>query len=75
MWWFIAYLVVTIAAAIFLRPETTSADTDVGTVETATADEGAVVPVVFGTVDLNSFNVVWYGDTKSVAIRSSSGKK
>ncbi len=75
MWTFIAYLVVVIIAAIFLTPTPETPDVDKEEFETATAKEGDVVPVIFGTVDIRSPNVTWYGDTKTVAIRKKGGKK
>lgn len=40
-----------------------------------TAQEGLTIPVLFGTRNFKSSNVVWYGDIKTVAVKSSSGKK
>lgn len=74
MWWFIAYLVIIIAAALML-PAQEIPDVDKEEFSAATAREGDVVPVAFGTVDIQSPNVVWYGDTKAVAVRKSGGKK
>lgn len=75
MWPFIAYLVVIILAAIFLTPKNDIPDIDKEEFQTTTAKEGDVVPVIFGTVDIRSPNVTWYGDTKAVAIRKKGGKK
>jgi hypothetical protein len=75
MWLFIAYLVVVIAAAVFLTPKNNLPDVDKEAFETPTAKEGDVIPVAFGTVDVKSPNVVWYGNTKAVAIRKKGGKK
>src|SRR6202035_5807820 len=35
-----------------------------------TAEEGRVIPVVYGTVKLAGPNVVWYGDLKAQALKS-----
>lgn len=42
--------------------------------EIPTAEEGRPIPVVFGTVLIKGPNVVWWGDLRSRAIRTSSGK-
>ena len=47
----------------------------IGEVETPTAEEGREIPVLFGTREIKSPNVVWYGDIKIVAIRKKGGKK
>jgi hypothetical protein len=39
------------------------------------AEEGRPIPVVFGTVTITGANVLWYGDLRSKAIKSKSGKK
>ena len=44
-------------------------------IEAPIAEEGVEIPVLFGTRDLNGPNVVWYGDLKTVAIKSKGGKK
>jgi hypothetical protein len=38
------------------------------------AEEGRPIPVVFGTVTITGANVLWYGDLRSKAIKSKSGK-
>lgn len=40
-----------------------------------TAQAGESIPVLFGTRDIKGANVVWYGDIKTVAIKSKGGKK
>lgn len=40
-----------------------------------TAEEGREIPVVFGTVWITGPNVLWYGDLRSSAIKTKSGKK
>lgn len=73
MWWFIAFLVV-LFLAIALAPPPAEVPA-VEQFETATAKEGDVVIVVFGTRDIKAPNVVWYGDIKTVPIKSEGGKK
>lgn len=40
-----------------------------------TAEVGKEIPVVFGTRDITSPNVVWYGDLRTEPIKSSGGGK
>lgn len=46
-----------------------------GDIQVPTAEEGREIPVLFGTRDIDGPNVVWYGDLKTVAIKSKGGKK
>lgn len=39
------------------------------------AEDGAVIPVLFGTKDINAPNVLWYGDLRTVAVKKKGGKK
>jgi hypothetical protein len=50
-----------------VRPET---DIDV-----STAPEGRHIPVVFGTRLMTGPSIVWWGDLRTSAIKSSGGKK
>lgn len=40
-----------------------------------TAQEGASIPVLFGTRKIKGASVTWYGDIKTSAIKSKGGKK
>lgn len=44
--------------------------TALGDYQVPTAQEGRVIPVVWGTVRIKGPNVVWYGDYKTVAIKT-----
>lgn len=47
-----------------------------GTIESDSAEEGAPIGILFGTRDIpGTPSVVWYGDTRNVAIKKSSGGK
>lgn len=39
------------------------------------AEEGKEIPVLFGTRELKAPNVVWWGDTKAIPVKSSGSKK
>ena len=43
--------------------------------ESAEAEEGKAIPVVFGDAWVKGSNVVWYGDLRTTAITKKSGKK
>jgi hypothetical protein len=75
MWAMIAIWVVTTVLSYVLRPKPESnKPPGVGTFDVPTAEEGREIPVLFGTRDIESQNILWYGDIKAKAIKSSSGK-
>jgi len=39
------------------------------------AEVGKEIPVLFGTREIQTPNVVWYGDLRAIAIRKKGGKK
>jgi hypothetical protein len=43
--------------------------------EVPTAQEGQPIPILFGTRRISGPNVAWYGDIKTVPIKSGGGKK
>lgn len=70
VWQFVLNLVVFIAAAFFLRPKPqTSPPSGLDELKVPTAEDGREIPVLFGTKDIQSANVVWYGDLKTAAVR------
>ena len=40
-----------------------------------TADDGTPVPVIFGTVWITGFNVLWYGALRTTPVKAASGGK
>lgn len=46
-----------------------------GQLDVPTAEEGAIIPVCFGTNIIKQSNVVWYGDPSVAEIRAKGGKK
>lgn len=74
MWWFIFFLAV-LFLAIALVPKPQNKTPSVEDLEIPTAKEGDVVPVIFGTRDIKTPNVVWYGDIKTIPIKVEAGKK
>lgn len=44
-------------------------------IQAPTAEVGREIPVLFGTRKMDGPNVVWYGDLRTVPIKSKGGKK
>jgi hypothetical protein len=77
-WWLAAWVAVAVLGS-FLRSSPKSeaaakpaAMEDIGV---PTATEGRPVPVLFGTRLIENPNVVWWGDLRTVAIKSKGGGK
>lgn len=76
MWWYVAVFIVALVVSYAMTPKPQSQPpAGLGDIKAPTAEEGREIPVLFGTRDLESPNVVWYGDLKTVAIRKKGGKK
>lgn len=76
MFWFIAAFVVGLVVSIALAPKPqTQKPAGLGDITAPTAQEGLEIAVLFGTRDFNGPNCVWYGDLRTVAIKSKGGKK
>jgi hypothetical protein len=74
MWGYVIVLAISVVLSIALQPtvpQTSSTDTEV---KAPVAEVGIPIPVVFGTVLLQSPNVVWYGNIEYMYSSSSSGK-
>lgn len=76
MWWNLLIGVVLSVILSFLRPKpeppkpSTISDFDIPVTK-----EGTEVPVIYGTIWIDSPQIVWYGDFKTAAIKTKSGKK
>lgn len=75
MWWYLAYFVFGLALTFALRPKIQGNKLQPGEFEVPTAKIGKDIAVIFGTCDITDPNIVWYGDTKAVAIKKKGGKK
>jgi len=76
MFWFIAAFVVGLVVSIALAPKPqTQKPAGLSEITAPTAEEGLEIAVLFGTRDFNGANCVWYGDLRTVAIKSKGGKK
>lgn len=76
MWNLVIAWVATAVISYALRPRGPSAPpaATLSEVNVPTAEEGREIPVLFGTRDIDSPNVAWYGHLGSTAIRKKSGK-
>jgi len=73
---FLAIFIIMIILAFVLMPKPqTQKPPTAGTVDVPTAEPGREIPVLFGTRDITSPMVAWYGDIKTKAIKSKSGGK
>ncbi|GAB6191158.1 hypothetical protein [Desulfocastanea catecholica] len=74
-WVTIGLFVASLAISCLTRPKPENSNPSAGEIEVPTAEEGSVIPVLFGTRNLEGMNVVWYGDVRVVPIKKSGGKK
>jgi hypothetical protein len=76
MWFQVVLFVVSLVVSWLTRPKSNYDSPSPGTVETgAVAEEGNVIPVLFGTRNIEGMNVVWYGDVRVIPIKKKGGKK
>ncbi|MEM8493220.1 MAG: hypothetical protein AAF756_20575 [Pseudomonadota bacterium] len=72
----IAGLILNLFTSIIFRPKTQAQPpAGLDEIQVPTAEEGREIPVLFGCRYLAGPNVVWYGDLRTTAIKSKSGKK
>lgn len=76
MWVQIVIGVVSLVLSAMLAPKPQNPKPGgLGDIKVPQAKEGGSIPVLFGTRDIEAPNVVWYGDLKTVAVKSKGGKK
>lgn len=76
MWGYLAVFVLALVASYALAPKPQSQPSPLlDDIEFPKAEAGAGIPVLFGTREMRSPNVLWYGDFRTVAIKSKGGKK
>lgn len=75
MWEYVALLILSFILTYFLSPKPNIPKIEPRDVEIPKAEEGTPIPVVFGTVWIRDPVVGWWGDVKTVAVKSKSGKK
>lgn len=69
--WFFVKLVIAVGLSLLLAPKPQSSNANPATKEdfdVPTAEDGKEMPVIFGEIIVQSSNIVWYGDLKSVAV-------
>jgi hypothetical protein len=76
MWLELGFFVASLVIGYFFRPKQTYDAPKPGKIEAkAIATAGAEIPVLFGSREITGQNIVWWGDTKTKAIKKSGGKK
>jgi len=73
--WYLVVFIVAALIAVALTPKPQIQNQTPEQFKVPKTGEGEEIPVLFGTRDVRSPNVVWYGDIKTVAIRKKGGKK
>jgi hypothetical protein len=75
-WWMVVVFIVSLVAAYAMMPKPqTQPPAGLGDIKAPTAEEGREIAVVFGTRDVQGPNVVYFGNLRTVAVKSSGGKK
>lgn len=75
VWNFLAVIVIGFLVSLLAPKPQSAPPPGIGEIKAPTAEEGREIPVLFGTKEIKSPNVVWYGDIRIVAIRKKGGKK
>lgn len=76
MWLELGFFVASLVIGYIFRPKVTYDAPKPGTIEPkAIATAGAEIPVLFGSREITGQNIVWWGDTKTKAVKKSGGKK
>lgn len=76
MWLELGLFVASMVISYFTRPKVKYDAPEPGTIEPkATAAAGETIPVLFGSREITGQNIVWWGDTKTRAIKKKGGKK
>lgn len=76
MWLFVVSFVASLVLSYAMMPKPqTQKPLQASDLKVPTAEEGREIPVLFGTRDIESPNIVWYGDFAAVAIKKKRGKK
>jgi hypothetical protein len=76
MWFYALSFVASLVLSYAMAPKPQSQPKLLpGEFKIPTADEGREIPVLFGIRDIDSPNIVWYGDFAAEAIKKKGGKK
>lgn len=71
MWYVLAVFVVALIAVVVMMPSISQTQKAKGIddIEVPTNGGGREIPVLFGTTDIASLQVGWYGNFKTIAIK------
>lgn len=75
--WFV-WAAVFIAALFYVskaRPKTDNSEIQAGKPEIPTASESVDIPIIFGTVQLKTYNLAWWGDVGVEPVQEKASKK
>lgn len=76
MWVELGLFVFSLVVGYFFRPQQQYDAPKPGKIDPkAIATAGAEIPVLFGSREITGQNIVWWGDTKTKAVKKSGGKK
>ena len=76
MWLELGFFVASLVIGYIFRPKVKYDAPKPGAIEAkAIATAGAETPVLFGSREITGQNIVWWGDTKTKAIKKAGGKK
>lgn len=76
MWVQIVILIVAVILAVVLAPKPpVPKPPSLSDFDVPVAEEGREVPWIFGEGEVKGYNVVWYGDLSTDAIKVKGGKK
>lgn len=73
--YYVVYAVLLVVAYTTAPKPKSQPPAGLGEFKAPTAEEGREIPVLFGTRDIDSPNVVHYGDLRVIPIRKKGGKK
>ena len=75
MWVQLALFVASLVISYMTRPKVKFDSPKPGEMEAKTiATAGAEIPVLFGSREITGQNIVWWGDTKTNALKKSGGR-
>lgn len=74
MWTYIIVAAVSIIAAVMLRPKVENSRPTKEEFDIPTAEPGTRIYVLFGTREIKSSFVAWWGDVRITAIKAKGGK-
>lgn len=75
MFAYVAVFIVGLLYAYAAAPKNKNQKIEQDSFEAPTAEEGKVIPVLFGTRDIKSPNIIWYGDVSTTPVKKRGGKK